>query len=207
LTKKHKEERLNYCTQHAKDKFSNVLFSDEKPFELFKLRRKVWRRKNEPIVRIKRTKYPPKIQIWGGISKKGKTKLIFWEKRGNALQYQQRIQDPILKFQKKLKGMKFRFQQDKDTTHTAGSTHEWLNEKLDSWFETPSKSPDLNPIEMIWNTLESRVMKHSPENIADLKKWIKYEWNLIDQSLITRTINHMIKLIPRIIEKNGDYVI
>ncbi len=206
LSERHKSGRLDYCHEHRKDKFSNVLFSDEKPFELFKQRRKVWRRKTDPVVRTKTTKYPPKVQVWAGISKLGKTEIVLWKKRGTALQYQQRIKEPLQKFQKKLKGKKFRFQQDKDTTHTAKSTHQWLDQNIGAWFETPSKSPDLNPIELIWNTLESRVLSHNPETQEELEKWIKHEWDQIDQPLRNRTINHSISLIPKIILAKGDYV-
>lgn len=96
--------------------------------------------------------------------------------------------------------------QDKDSCHTAKSTHKWLDESVGKWFETPAKSPDLNPIEMIWNTLESRVMAHDPKTVAELEKWVQYEWKSIDQGLINRTIDHMIKTIPKIIEKDGEYV-
>ena len=77
LSEKHKQQRLLYCKNHANDKFSNVLFTDEKPFELFKVRRKVWRKKGDPVVKRRKTKYPPKVQIWAGISKMGKTEVIF----------------------------------------------------------------------------------------------------------------------------------
>lgn len=82
LTERHKVERKDYCESHKRDKFSNVLFTDEKPFELFKARRKVWRKRGSPVVHRITTKYPPKIQVWGGISKMGKTDLVIWYKRG-----------------------------------------------------------------------------------------------------------------------------
>jgi transposase len=206
LTEKQKEDRRKYCQLHLKDKFSNVLFTDEKPFELFKQHRKVWRRNNGPVVRKKTTKYPPKVQVWGGISKMGKTNLVLWRKRGTAAEYVERIQDPVKTFKQRVKGKAIRFQQDRDTTHTAKITHQWLDRTVGNWFETPAKSPDLNPIEMIWNTLESRVLNHNPENVEDLEKWINLEWSKIDQQLINRTIDHMICTIPKIIDTNGDYV-
>ena len=79
LTDDQKESRIRYCEEHCKDKFSNVLFTDQKPLELFKYRRKVWRKSDQQVSRRRTTKYPPKIQIWGGISKLGKTRFVLWK--------------------------------------------------------------------------------------------------------------------------------
>ena len=124
LTDQQKEDRVKYCLEHEADRFSNVLFMDEKTFEIFKHRRKVWRKKDEQSVRRRTTKYPPKIQIWGGISKLGKTSLVFWRNRGKSTYYQKRIQEPLKQFQKKIGKKKFRFQHDQDTTHTSRSTNQ-----------------------------------------------------------------------------------
>ena len=87
LTDQQKEDRVKYCLEHEADRFSNVLFTDEKTFEMFKHHCKVWRKKGEQPVRRRTTKYPPKIQIWSGISKLGKTSLVFWRNRGKSTDY------------------------------------------------------------------------------------------------------------------------
>jgi transposase len=38
LSDTHKKQRVDYCKRHLKDQFSNVVFTDEKPFVLGKIR-------------------------------------------------------------------------------------------------------------------------------------------------------------------------
>ena len=116
------------------------------------------------------------------------------------------IEEPLKEFQKRIGKKRFRFLQDKDTTQTSKSTRSWLDKNVRSWFLTASKSPDLNPIEMIWNTLEQRVYAQNPETQNELEEFIKKEWDGISQEIINNTIDKMIKTIPKIIEPQGNYV-
>jgi hypothetical protein len=75
LADTHKKQRAQFCKQYQRDLFSNVVFSDEKPWVLGKTRRVFWRRPGGARPVHLKTKYPPKLQCWGGISFKGKTKL------------------------------------------------------------------------------------------------------------------------------------
>ena len=53
----------------------------------------------------------------------------------------------LLPSARKLKlGRKFIFQHDNDPKHTAKATLEWLSNKKINVPESPSQSPDLNPI-------------------------------------------------------------
>ena len=87
LSEEHKKKRVFYCKQHLRDKFSNVVFSDEKPWLLGKLRRPLWRRPGSARPTFWKTKYPTKIQCWGGISFQGKTELRIWIGRQPSTHY------------------------------------------------------------------------------------------------------------------------
>ena len=43
----------------------------------------------------------------------------------------------------------------------------------------PSQSPDLNPIENLWNTLKIKVHKQNPQNIKQLGELCKEEWGKV----------------------------
>lgn len=206
LSAKDKQKRVSWCKKHLKDTFSNVIFTDEKPFELYKRRRLSYakigqERKPKPIV-----KYPPKIQCWGGISREGKTQLAFWMGRPKSADYCDTLKRCLLPAINEYYPARHRFFQDRDSTHTSKHTAKWLADNQVKVEMCPVRSPDLNPIEMIWNTLEYKTMAHNPSTEKELKKWVVYEWNRIDTELINRTINKMIERIPKIIESGGELV-
>eukprot|EP01112_Ceratiomyxa_fruticulosa_P016346 TRINITY_DN4920_c0_g2_i1.p1 TRINITY_DN4920_c0_g2~~TRINITY_DN4920_c0_g2_i1.p1 ORF type:complete len:211 (+),score=8.91 TRINITY_DN4920_c0_g2_i1:243-875(+) len=68
LTDTHKEKRIHYCNQHRKDYFSNVIWSDEKPWGLYKRRQLLWRIHGRIVPKRPTTKYQPILQCWGAIS-------------------------------------------------------------------------------------------------------------------------------------------
>ena len=46
-----------------------------------------------------------------------------------------------------------------------------------STFNWPRESPDLNPIQNLWNTLKVKVHKRNPQNIKQLEELGKEEWD------------------------------
>jgi transposase len=206
LTEEQKKERIAFCKRHSQDQFSNVVFTDEKPWELGKRRLKKWQKKGAPRVVYRKQKYPPKFSCWGGISAYGKTPLRFWKKRQNSTFYQETLITTLMPWANKKLPKRWRLQQDRDTTHTSKSTQAWVEMNVPHSFFTPPKSPDLNPIEKVWAILEQRVYKRKPETAQQLEDAIMEEWDGIDQDTINNCIGHSIKLMPLIVEAKGEYV-
>jgi transposase len=206
LTDAHKKQRVRYCNKHKRDKFRYVIFSDEKTWLLGKRRRPFWRRGGTARITYWKTKYPIRIQCWGGISFQGKTRLRIWAGRQPSSHYMDTLERYLFPFASTHMGKNWRFQQDRDTTHMSKATQTWLREKKIKWFETPAKSPDLAPIEKVWNILEMRVYRHQPKTVEGLKRWILYEWKHLEQKIIDSAIESMMKNIPLIIEAKGEYV-
>jgi len=77
---------------------------------------------------------------------------------------------------------KWVMQQAKDPKHTSKSSTEWLKSKRFCVEERPSQSPDLYPIQMLWQNLKRAVHAGKSTNISDLKQFCVEEWAKIPPS-------------------------
>ena len=86
-----------------------------------------------------------------------------------------------------------RFMQDNDPKHTSKKAAEFLQV---NWWKTPPESPDLNPIENPWHELKEYVRR-------EIKPSNELFWNTVDTYKCCKYINHLRKVVPRVIELEG----
>ena len=70
---------------------------------------------------------------------------------------------------------KFIFQQDNVPKHTAKIVSKWFAEKNVNALDLVPQSPDMNPIEQLWEHLDRKVRKKKLSNIPDLKAALQSE--------------------------------
>lgn len=136
--------------------------------------------------------------MWAGISMEGRTELVFIPGggRGRGLNADRYITDilqdhvvPYVGFYEE----GFHLMQDNAPCHTARVTRAYLAEVGIPTLAWPPLSPDLNPIEHLWDYLKRKVRARdpAPDTILALKEALVEEWGACPQDTIRKLIRSM----------------
>lgn len=214
-----KVKRLKFSEEHVDwtiDKWKSVLWTDESKFELFGSHRRqyVRRKVNE---RYKSNCILPTVKhgggsvmVWGCFSHAGIGQLIKIEGIMKKEQYHNILQRHAIPSGIQLIGRGFIFQQDNDPKHTSRLCADYLKGKKDNGvleiMEWPPQSPDLNPIELLWDELDRRVRDLKPTSLPDLWKCLVQAWNAIDVNTLQKLVERLPKICRAIIEAKGGHI-
>lgn len=203
LTRRHHQARLQWATQHRhwtlRNHWRHVWFSDESSFLLHRhdRRRRVYRRVRERYQQNCVDEAPPhgggSIMVWGAINNAGRSQLVRVQGNMTAQRYVQDIVQPhVFPLMVAPRAV---FQQDNARPHTARLTTAFLTANNINTLPWPSLSPDLNPIEHIWDELDRRLRAraNAPATPNELFIALQAEWAAIPQ----QRISHIIASMPR----------
>ena len=131
--------------------------------------------------------------VWGGITHGVKSQLIVVDGNMTAVRYRDEILRPVavpLVQQRHLI-----IQQDNARPHVARVCQDFLANNNIVPLDWPPYSPDLSPIEYLWDELDRRVRKrrNPPATLAQLRNALINEWNNIPM----RTVNALVNSIQR----------
>ncbi len=98
-----------------------------------------------------------------------------------------------------------RFMQDNDPKHTSNYAKDFIATSGIQWMKTPAESPDMNPIENLWHELKEFLQREiKPRVKEELVQGIQAFWSTVTVEKCTKYIRHLRKVIPRVIELDGD---
>lgn len=97
----------------------------------------------------------------------------------------------------------WRFYQDNDPKHKAYKVRSWLLYNCPHVIETPPQSPDINPIENLWNYLDAKVREHEISSKTELKSALLEEWEKIPPSFCEKLVQSMPNRLKMIVKNNG----
>ena len=129
--------------------------------------------------------------MWAGISDDRKTELVHVPGNLRAVRYRDEILQPhlmhVIDRQREL------FQQENVRSHTGRLSMDYLEQNSIIVLPWPSKSPDLNPIELLWDHLDKRVQQRQspPQTLHQLCQMLQQEWRTIPRNNIRELIESM----------------
>lgn len=98
-------------------------------------------------------------------------------------------------------------QEDNDPSHGTSTNGLATRLKASYWVESlqhPPQSPDLNPMEGVWNILEQRTRRRVYNSILELKEVLQEEWSKITLAEIRTRIQDMPIRCRQLVETGGD---
>lgn len=211
VSNKNRIERVIYCNlcKTHKELFKFSIFLDECIVAMDKNGKFQWYKKGlkgETRSGLQaKYKHAASVNILGGISRRGATKLMIFTGHLNAPGFRYLEDLFIVPFVTEVYPDYHRLHLDNASYHVTDTTVEWLERNDLNHFKSPAQSPDLNPIELVWNDMKSyigRIVK--PKTLQELSQGIIQFWNeQVTKNYCNSKIDHLYRVIDTVIELKG----
>lgn len=212
ISVKNRKARLSFATKYKSwtpQQWSTVLFSDESKFNIFSsdgiryVRRPVNTRDNVRY-QVPTVKHGGgHVMVWGCFSRAGVGPLVNIEGIMDRFKYADILRENMLRHAEETFGGNWLFQHDNDPKHASKHVKTFLAENGVCVLEWPSQSPDLNPIEHLWDVLDRRIRQQNITSKTTLHQALCEEWPKIPISVIQKLIDSMPARCQAVIKSNG----
>lgn len=213
LTMKMRKQRVDFCKRYAhwtEEDWRKVIFSDESAFKTISRRQKLVRRPSgsdryASNYTVKTVKFPAGVMVWGCFSgDKGTGGFYVLDKNVNmnAKLYNNVLESHMLPFYNMHDNA--HFLQDGAPCHRAKIVKKWLSDKEIQLIEWPGHSPDLNPIENMWNEIKRKLGRLSISSIDSLVEHLRTLWAEVNIEYCQNLANSMPRRIKSVLKVHGD---
>jgi len=218
LSKHHRRERLDFALAHQDwtvEDWKSVVWSDETKINCLGSdgRKWVWKKAGEGLsdrlVQGTLKFGGGSLMVWGcmmwdgvGFACKidGKmdgdlyVKILDEDLRASVEFYDKSLDDLI-------------FQQDNDPKHTSKKAKTWFKNNDIKVLPWPAQSPDLNPIEHLWDHLKRRLGEYERPPVGMMELWdrVEKEWGKIEAGVCQNLIESMPRRVAAVVKAKGGY--
>ena len=219
LKARHHTACLKFAREHMEwtvEDWKKVLWSDETKINRIGSdgRQVVWKKKKEQI--SDRTTTPTvkhggggNLMVWGCFGWNGVGKLVEVQGIMDKHQYCEILEDGVVESFEVLdleEGERY-FQQDNDPKHASHLATQWFEDHDIQVLVWPSQSPDLNPIEHLWEHLKHCLKKYPspPKGVHELWDRVAEEWNKIPPEVCQTLIESMPRRMEAVMKAKGGH--
>ena len=218
LTRSHMRRSLDFAKKYkhwTEKSWEQVLWTDEASLSIFGKCGKTYVRRlqgeefNAECLKPTVKHEGGKIQVWGCFTANGVGHIHHIKGIMDQKMYKQILIHHMRPSMIKLGGKdKIVFQQDNDPKHTANSVKQYIANAgylvLENW---PAQSPDINPIENLWQELKTRLFHPQPHscNKDELFEFLKREWEALPEIFLKNLVHSMPRRINAVIKAKGGH--
>jgi len=147
--------------------------------------------------------------FWAGISGFGKGPCIFWEKDWGTITSESYCNHIVPIMAEYVSQTRLIPMQDNASGHAAQATLAFMREKGLVPIFWPANSPDLNPIETLWDKIKDYIQDKYPEihrSYPKLRAAVIEAWNLITDEEVRDLIRTMHERCQAVIDADGWHI-
>jgi transposase len=213
-----KRKRLSFAEGYkhmTEDDWMKVMFADEKKFKGDGFMGQIWVRRpkgeaDNPAYSVQKLPHPVKLNVWGCFCGRGLGYCYIFDKNMNAKLLKKilgshLIESAQLHFEQDPPEL-WHLLQDNDPKHKSVLVRTWLHNNGISMLDFPPYSPDLNPIENLWNHLARRVESRPASTMDELQDVIAEEWEATPVAFLETLARSMPKRCQAVIEAKGELI-
>lgn len=212
ISVRNRKARLNFARKYEHwtvAEWQKVLFSDESKFQLFGSDGRKYVRRPTGTRYNSRYQIPTikhgggNVMVWGSFSYDGVGPLVEIKGTMDAIMYRDILTQHMLPYATQKMPRGWIFQQDNDPKHSSKLIKSFFTTKKIKVLDWPSQSPDLNPIEHLWQELKLLTGKKKHSNKAELWQDLQTQWQNLSQNCISNLIASMPRRCAAVIASKG----
>lgn len=209
---KNRKARIKFAKEHAqwtKEDWMKILWSDESKYNLvssdgISYVRRPTNERNNVRYQVPTVKHGGgNVMVWGCFSRDSVGPLVQIKETMDRFLYQDILEKHMLPYARRSMPRGWFFQHDNNPKHTSQHVKNFLQQKKIKILQWPSQSPDLNPIEHLWEELDRHVRRQNYSNKKEFFIALSREWSNIPKDRIIKLVDSIPNRCAAVIKSKG----